>query len=392
MDIIIAGKRIALYNNVSINLQYNSIADSFSFSAYFNPSSNRDLFKPSLYSVVQILHKGVVILTGRVLAYNFKSAGDPPEALIEVSGASVTEVLSVCPVVTTPTMYTGLTIEQIVQKVCRHYSIGVIVDPEVQADCNKILTVAYPKIDQTVKDYIDSITKQLQIVVSHTATGQILLTRVKADKVYTRKATRVKPVARSEQIEGAPEFIATVDVAVDRPVLFDFVNGTYISMDLSFDGADMHSDIMILGQSQPDTANSVQLANTAINPYVEAKPIIYSPLIPDAVDRGVRPLNVVQTVGDSSTLPLTSRAEVGRELKNIKLTIQIEGWELNEHLVTPNQMITVTNPFVHLYKKTKWFIQEVKLVTNESSTTATLTCVLPECFSDEPIKNIFDKV
>lgn len=391
MDIIIGGTRLDKFNDVDINLQYNSIADSFSFSAYFDPTSQRDLFKPSRYSFVQLRYKGVVILTGRVLSTSFKSSGNPPRSLVELSGASVTEVLASCPVVTTPLQNNGLTIEQIVQKVCRHYSIGVTIDPEVQADCNKILSTACPEIDQTVKDYIDKITKQLQIVVSHTSTGQLLLTRVKADKVVTRKLTRVNPVARSEQIEGAPDFITHVDVATDRPTLFDFTNGTYISMDLSFDGSDMHSDILVLGQNQPNTDSSVQYPAPAKNPYVEAEPIFYAPLIPDAVNRGIRPSNVVQTVGDNTTAPLTSRAEMGRELKAIKLTIQIEGWELNGHLVTPNQLVTVTNHFVHLYKKTTWFIQEVKLSANESSRTATLTCVLPECFSNDEIKNVFNK-
>jgi prophage tail gpP-like protein len=389
MEVLINGKRLKYINDVDINLSYNSIADSFSFSAYFDPTTDKNLFKPSRYSIVQLVHRGVLILTGRILEYTFKSAGNPPQSLLEVSGASITEVLAVSPVVTTPLQNNGLKIVQIAEKVCRHYGIKVVVDDEVKSDCDRVLSVTIPKVDGTVKDYLDSITKQFQIVLSHNALGHLLLTRVKADKIVTTIATKVKPVALKSEIEGPPEFITVIRKERDRDILFKFTEGTYLGMSLSFNGTDMHSDIMVIGQSQPDSANSVQNVPFK-NPYVETEPVFYAPLIPDEVNRGVRPLTVIQTIGDATTLPLTSRAEVGRELKAITLSIDIEGWTLDGHLVTPNQIVEVINPFVHLYKYTKWLIKDVKLTATESSMTATLTCCLPECFNNEPITNIFN--
>ena len=80
---------------------------------------------------------------------------------------------------------------------------------------------------------------------------------------------------------------------------------------------------------------------------------------------------------------------IGDELKNITLSIDIEGWQLNGFFVAPNQIITVINPNVYLFKETKWFVREVSLTANKNAYTATLNCVLPECFNKEFIKSIY---
>lgn len=71
------------------------------------------------------------------------------------------------------------------------------------------------------------------------------------------------------------------------------------------------------------------------------------------------------------------------------LTIKVEGWELNGNLIVPNQLITVQNPDVYLYEPTTFFIQEVDLMGNETYETATMRCVVPEAFNDDPVKYIF---
>lgn len=409
MELRVAGQVIKTYNSVDINLKYDSIADTFNFRVFRDVDSarQRSVFKPLTYHSCTIYHQGVLVMTGTCLSTHAGSSGNPPVQLTALAGYTTTGILEDVNR-TLNLQFDGLTLKQMVERLLYPHGLGYVIDPEVSAECDRAIPSATIQPPQTIKDFIDSIAKQLNVVLSHTIDGRLLLTRVKADKKLTTSTTlvTVDPTPVSGDIDGAPtsNLPKTTTTLVTRATLCDFSTngGKWIEMDLTVDGQKMHSDIFVYGAAQEDTNNAIETIIT--NPYIpRAKvalifiPTTTSNRMSFGVDKDTkravpfRPKIVIQTQGDDNTAKLTARAILGDELKNIVLTIKVQGWTLNGHLITPNQMITVINPDVHLYKKTKFFIKEVYLHGDaDENDTATLTCVLPECFNNDIVKNIFD--
>jgi prophage tail gpP-like protein len=416
MELSIGNHIISAFNNVTVNLSFDSVADTFEMQVNFDPynPTHRKIFKPGMLYPCTLKHGGVLIMVGTLMISKFSTSAVP--TLTTIAGYSKTGVLEDCPVVTEPLESNNLTFKQICERVTAHYGIAVAVDNEVSEACNKVLPRSVPKPDQSVKSYLDDIAKQLNVVLSHTTGGNLYLTRVKSDKLLTTKRTLVRrdvtPLDGS--IEGAPDSIAvkTTTEMVKRNVLYNFRDGDAkaIEMSLSFDAQKMHSDVMVLAQSGEDSPNGPE--SIAINPYIYTAPADPAPIaitkpvsfteeidgapispvqIPPKSNRGPRPRTAIQTKGDDNTAPLTARAIVGDELKSMVLTIKVVGWTLSGHLITPNQMITVTNPGIYCYNESKWFIQAVTLTIDETYPVAVLTCVVPECYNNDDVKNIFNR-
>ena len=78
------------------------------------------------------------------------------------------------------------------------------------------------------------------------------------------------------------------------------------------------------------------------------------------------------------------------ELKDaISFTIKLDRWKINNKLIKPGDIITITSPENYVYKKTRLFIDEVNFKGDSKETTATLKCVLPEVYNKEIPRNIF---
>lgn len=401
MELRVAGHTIRTFNQVDVRLVYDSIADTFSFKVYYlpNDSTHRMLFKPGAYHTCTITHEGVLLMTGTILSPSISSAGNPPKELLCISGYSLPGILQDCSVQVsddaTSLQFDGLKLEEIAKKVTEYYGIKVVVDNELLNDAS--FNTPYPQVaanntdirstsaDKTVAQFLDELCTQKNVILSHTKGGQLLLTRVKADKVVTTQTTlvNVKNIPVDNALEGAPESTAprTTTSAKNRGILYDFAYEStatgkkrWLRMGVSVNGQNMHRKIQVVGQYNAASADNA-LDDTIINPYVPASSKRY--------------IRVNQTAGDSNDTQKTARAWLGAELKNIVLTIEIEGWTLGGHLVTPNQMITVTNPELHLYRRSRWFIKEVQFTDVNEMKLAVLTCLLPECFNSDPVNNIF---
>lgn len=404
MIIKVGGHVISKYNEVNISLHYDSIASTFRFKYYFDPSnpSHRAISFPGRYQTCQIWHENILLITGRILINEFSDSA--VKELSTIAGYSITGVLEDCPCVFTPLESINLSLRSIAEACCRHYDIKVVVDPEVKDICDTPIPTSTPEVDETVKHYLDVLCSQRNVILSHTAKGELLLTKSKSGKMLTNKTNFVKvqptPLGRAagggQDIEGAPEStIAVTEVKqVDRAVLWDFTNTTktWLKMHLSANIQKMHSDIVVMGQAT--TGNAVE-SKPLFNPYVVQDDFAKRTTQTNSDHaaglpmRGIRPLNKKQSSGDTNTSEQAARNILADELKNITLKVEVNGWVLGGNLITPNQLITAQNPDCHLYKKTKFFIQDVDLSGDENSDTASITCVLPECYNNDPVVNQF---
>lgn len=413
MEITIAGHTFEKYNEVEINLKYDDIADKFSFSLYFDPDNqlHKKIFMPGTVPICTITHRGILILTGVILYHHFSSSANPPRQLINVHGYSLCGVIGDCNLLNTDqtetadgqevhstnAQFQGLSIAQIARRVCDAYPFEVIIDPEVQEDANaQPLASTTIEVDEIIAHYLNKICTQKNIVLSHDQFGNLVLTRAKTTSLLTTSATlaHYQPVPRTSSISGAPAFntMSYTTKKTDRAILYNFTNASeWTDMDLVYDCQQLHSLIQVVGQTTGvSTAGTTFNATDGLseyNPYliadINSKSYAYA---------AFRYRREIQTVGkDNQTLD-TARSCVGDEMKEaIILSIKIEKWVLNGHLVTPNQLITAINPEVYLYNKSIWLIQEVTLRGNEVDESAELTCVLPSAFDESKLVNIFQQ-
>jgi prophage tail gpP-like protein len=183
--------------------------------------------------------------------------------------------------------------------------------------------------------------QQKDIVLSHTEKGELLFTRAKTD---------IKPILEFDLTKGT-------------------IPGT--SFEFDFDGQKMHSHIWVQGQAAKDGGNAKK--SFVRNYYV---PVVYRPKVTS------------QSSGDDNDTGLAAKRELAAELKGLKLTIETDRWLVDGTIIKPNNTITIIAPELYIYRKTKFFIEQVEYTGNEKQTTAKLTCVLPEVYNGQvPGKN-----
>ena len=425
------------YKDVEISIKYNSIASTFSFTLYYDPTNplHIKLFKPFTYLSCEVYHENVLVLTGTILNHTFKDAGNPPVQLVECNGYSITGILKDCTLydthdTTSINPYTGISSQtasmtstfqnmsllDITTTICAMFPLNVVVDSSVKDECNKIFE--HKNLDWTkpIADVLDEIATQLNVVISHTPKGEILFTRAVTTTTQTTETTFIKvlePITLRDDTHNnkikVPKTIKTVPKTItvikSRAVLHNFTLKAdrapdWLTMDFDCNGQSMHSNIEVIGEQSTGEFNLITGNTTPAN---SADTFTYNPYVNDnsnlIIQRnnsnpkfkaGLRNKRVIQTSGDDNDIELTARKVLGDELlKGIKLTVKIQGWVLGGNLVTSNQLITAINPNIHLFKTTKFLIKQVDLCGDEKSETATLTCCLPECFNNDDVISIF---
>jgi len=343
----IKNRQVEFFNNFSLNLKYDSVGSAFGFSFYFDPENkeHKELMCIGHYHLADVKHNGELLVTGIILSQAFQSA--PVRQMVSLGGYSLPGVLEDCqiPVSTYPLQHDGLSLKQIAEKLIKPFGLKMKIDSSVADKMNAVFDISTAKESETVKGYLTSLATQKNIIISHNEKGELLFT-----SANTNQST---------------------------PLLeFDFSAGTIpgTEMDLSFNGQAMHSHITVQKQANvdADTDGGNAAEATVRNPYV--------------INSVFRPLVVSQSSGTDTDTEQAAKNIRAAELKNLKLVIKTDRWEVNRKIIKPNNYLTVINPEVYLYKKSTWFIEEIAFEGNEKQTTATITCCLPEVYNGkEPV-------
>jgi len=331
---------IKFFDGFKINLKYDAIASTFAFKYFFDPNNaeHKEFSCIGHYHLCELRHNNETLITGQILSIAFNSSNE--KQMASIGGYSLPGILEDCEMPIdqtnpTPLIATNLNLEEIVQKVCKPFGIGYVIDPIVKAEMNESYVESTIKPSQNIKSYLSELCSQKNIVISNNNKGQLVFTRI--------------PVS--------PTSIATLTTAV--PVT---------SMSLSFNGQAMHSHIKVVAQADVDSINGDEFE--VRNPYVINT--VYRPKIVVQSSK-----SVIQDVQQSAK---NIRAQ---ELKNLKLIIKLDRWEINGKIIRPGNQISVINPEIYLYKKSNWIIEEVELEGDAEKLTSTLTCVLPEVYNNQ---------
>lgn len=360
----IRNRRVSLFNSFNISLKYNSIASTFALDFYFDPDviEQKEMACVGHYHLCKLSHNGELLMTAQILSEAFNSAGDPPKTLVPISGYSLPGVLEDCQVPTNaaidaaiaagnlklsktspakpycyPIQDEGLTLRQIVQKYIAPFNLQMVVDSSVATEMDQVIPETDLKPKDTIKHYLTELATQKNVNLTHDEHGRIVFTRIK---------TNLKSVLDFDVPKGG-------------------LPGVRMSM--SFDGQQMHSQITVMKQAGVDDENAGEV--TITNPFV---PFVF------------RPRTIIQTSGNDVDTELAAKNALAEELKNIRFKISIDRWDVNSKIIKPASEITVKNPEIYLYKKTRLFIESIDYTGNQKEMTAVLNCCLPEVYNGQP--------
>jgi prophage tail gpP-like protein len=274
---------------------------------------------------------------------NQKFTDAASKSLVSFSGYSLPGFLEDCQIDPTsyPLQNDGLTLREISERMLKPFGLRMAVHSQVASAMDEAFAETTAEATETVKDYLTKLAAQKGVIITHDSAGTV---------IFTRADTSRQPIIHYQKDGGTP----------------------FTSMELDFNGQGMHSDITVVQQADDEGDNAGE--SSISNPYV---PFVHRPRV------------VTQTSGTDVDTDKAARMALSNELKNLKLTITTDRWEIDGKVIKPNNMITVVNPRVYLYKKTRWFIEQVDLKGDQNGTTATLTCALPEVYNDQVPQYLF---
>lgn len=346
MKLLINNIEFRQFNTIDVQLTFECVASAFSIDVFFDPNNiqHREIFKPGNYAKFELLDaQDNLLITGVILRVTFKS--NATKSLVKVSGYSTTGVLDDCeiPLQCYPLQANNLTLLQICERLCAAFGIGVVVDPLVLIEANSKIVKSIASESQSLKTYLSDLCASKQIILSHTAKGELLLTRAN---------TNQQPI-----------------------YYFDESNTKAYEMTLDFNGQNMHSEVGAVRQASKAKGGGLSGQYVLKNPYV------------DAYRTSVKKQSSGDRDNDTSN---TARNILSEELRNLSVNIQFEGHYLNNQLVKPGAIISVYNPELYLFKPTLLFIESVSFKSDVHSNYTSIICYIPEVYNSDSPKNIFE--
>lgn len=337
MKIKINGTYIKFFDEVRISLSLDSVASTFSFVGRYNPDNplHRKVFKPLSFSKVEIFNdEDQLLLTGTIINHNFNSEARPELwSLSGYSRAGVLEDVNI-PYHLYPLESLQRNLKDITERLIAPFGIKLVIDPSVSNDAGTVFEKSVASPSESIKNYLSKIASQRNIVMSHNARG---------DLVFFRPNTKGAPKARFNQ------------------------NNT-LGMGMSTRGQGLHSSISVLRQPS-DEASNISPVDTVKNPLIPV----------------TRPSVHVLSSGSDTATKSAADNELGAELKNIEFTLKLERLEN----LSPGDIVEVQNEEIFLFEYTRLMISSVAITETTESSGMVLYMVLPESFTGEQPKNVF---
>lgn len=338
MKLKINDTTFVFFNSVSILLNLDSVASSFSFLLRFDPDNkaHQSIFKPLSYPKV-VLHddNDDLLLTGVIINHSFEASAE--SKLVQVSGYSLGGVLEDCniPYDNYPLESLKRSLADISKNLLDLFGLKIITDLSATNDMNLIYDKTVAKPTESIKDYISRLASQRNILLSHNADGDIVFSK--------------------------PNFNAS-------PVLsFNESNTTSIS--LKTKGQGVYSSLWVL--RQPSKGNKgLTPVDTIENPLVGT----------------FRTTVKILNSGTDTDTSKAVKSALASQLKTIGVGVKIDRWVK----LKVGDVVTVLSKEIFLYKKTKFVVRQIGLTQNEKNKSMDISLVLPEAYTGETPNKIFD--
>lgn len=339
MRVKIDGKFFNFFSSISIDYKLDSVASAFSFAARFDPHNalHRDIFKPLAFRKVEIFtNDNQLLLTGYTVVTDLVSSS--VRSLQNLSGYSKPGILEDCsiPYSSYPLEKLNVSLNDVAQNVLSEFDLAYTVDPSVATDMNLQYSKTVAQPAETIKSFIAKLAAQRNIILGHTAKGDLLFFRpdvkAKPKRFYTDKNT--------------------------------------LSMKLAVNGQGLHSKISVIRQPSKDNT-SLAPVDTVENPLILLN----------------RSLVKVLSSGSASETKKAADNVLSSELKNIPITITLEHIDVD---LKCGDIVEVQNPEIYLYSRAKLLISSIAIKESQVGESMELKLVMPETFTGEVPKNIFE--
>lgn len=340
MRIKINGKWFAFFDDISVSYKLDSIASTFSFKTRFNPDNadHREIFRPLAYNTVEIFDNNEILLfTGTSLMTSLSSAKD--RSLQTVAGYSRAGVLedSSIPYNAYPLEKNNVSLQDIVEVLLRDFDISYFIDPSASVDMGLVYKKTTATPSESIKNYIAKLAAQRNIILSHDARGSLLF---------------IKP-----GFDALPKL---------------FLNETNtVAITTKVNGQAMHSTITVIRQPDKD--------NTSIEPV-------------DTINNSLiginRTITKVLSSGQETATKKAADNVLAEELKNISINARLKRIED----VKVGETVEVLSPENFIFERAKLVVVAVNIKENNSVEEMSLDLVLPETFTGQDPKNIFNYV
>ncbi len=338
MKIKINGNYIEFFDEVAIQLNLDSVASVFSFVGRYNPDNelHKKVFRPLSYAGVEIYNDNDQLrLTGTIVNHSFNSDSRPN--LWQLSGYSLPGVLEDVniPYDLYPLESINRNLNDITQRLINPFGLGLVVDPSVTRDVNTNFDESVANPSESIKSYLAKIAAQRNIILSHDFKGNLK---------YFRPNTKAAPKMR-------------------------FNENNTLQMSLGCKGQGLHSDLTVIRQPSDSDGN--------LSPVDSVK---------NSAVRNFRPAVQVLTSGTDTATKQAAENMLAAELKNIEIKLVV-----NKILdLVPGDLVEVQNPELFIFDYAKMMISSVGISENTKESRTELVLVLPESFTGETPKNIFE--
>src|SRR5690606_3776129 len=157
MKIIINNKTYLNSSSISISRSLDSVASTFSISAYFDPNNKEQVaaLLPLQYQDIVIKdYNDNVLLTGTCLNTSKSDASE--SSLVGITGYSKCGILidSNVPVNVNSLQSTGLSLKEIVEKLIQPYDLKLIIDDNSVEKANQKIKSTYTYMSEQLDAYI----------------------------------------------------------------------------------------------------------------------------------------------------------------------------------------------------------------------------------------------
>ncbi len=338
VSLFIDGKVFKYFDDVTISMSFDSIADTFSLSVPFDSknTSFKKLMRPFSYKEVAIYIGGEKQLQGNIVS--IKTSSDPSSRKLQIDGYSKTGILNDC----CPSSQTkcsnvnGLDLMQIADLLCKPYGIEIIFEADIGA---KFSNKDKIQIDPSKKivDILTPLAKMRGLVISNTRHGELLFHKTDSDKAKIKIDSGQPPCTKS---------------------------------DANYNGQNRFSDITIVKKDK-NGGTKVTVPDNELKKQGVFRQVIQS-----------------ADSSESGNLKNVATAKVGRTIaESVQINADFFGWRNTiGEIWAVGEKIFYKSPDDFIYDYTEVLIKNVTLNRKNNEMTSSLNMCLPECYSGLEIK------
>lgn len=164
------GEKLEFFNNLSYSTQIDAISSSLSFDTFLEIETYE-------FAEIEVLRENILIFTGKVFSKSVPNEERPKP--FNYKCYSLTGILedSTIPLDNYPIQTQNKTLKEIVENICGIFDITLKIDVSANSDVSQVYELQDQSPQTKASDIINGLCSQNNLIVSHNAKGELLITK-----------------------------------------------------------------------------------------------------------------------------------------------------------------------------------------------------------------------